>query len=148
MEHELHLRVVSPDRIVLDRKVKGVSLMGIDGSYGILPNHAPFMTATRPGILRITHTDGTVEEMLVTDGFAEVVDNTLTLLCEAGERAGEIDVARAREAEKKARAILDAGAEAQGNVTYDEANSALQRAMLRQMIGSRRSGGPGVATDL
>ena len=40
MANELHLRVVSPDRTVMDRKVKSVSFMGTDGSFGILPNHA------------------------------------------------------------------------------------------------------------
>jgi len=40
VESELHLSVVTPDRTVLDRKVKAISCMDIHGSYGILPNHA------------------------------------------------------------------------------------------------------------
>ncbi len=79
MAPELHLRVVTPDRTVLDRKVRAVSFMGIDGSYGILANHAPLMTATMPGIVKVTNTDGSEEELLVTDGFAEMRNNVLSL---------------------------------------------------------------------
>ena len=87
MSSELHLRVVTPDRTVIDRRVRSVQFMGLDGSYGILPHHAPLMTATQPGIVTIEHTDGRREEMLVTSGFAEVRNNVLSLICQAGERA-------------------------------------------------------------
>jgi F-type H+-transporting ATPase subunit epsilon len=133
---DMQLRVVTPDRTVFDRRVRAVSFMGLDGSYGILPNHAPLLTATRPGIVTITHVDGTKEAMLVTDGFAEMRHNVLSLICEAGERAEEIDVERAKEAEERARKAI-----AEGATVTDEslprAEAALRRAMLRQLVGRR-----------
>ena len=84
---EIHLRVVTPMNTVIDRKVTSVQFMGVDGSYGILANHAPLMTATKPGIVTIQETDGSKLEMLVTDGFAEMRNNVLSLICEAGETA-------------------------------------------------------------
>ena len=87
MVDELHLRMVTPERTVMDRKVKSVQFMGTDGSYGILPGHAPLMTGTKPGIVTIEHEDGSTEDMLVTDGFAEMRNNVLSLICQAGERA-------------------------------------------------------------
>jgi F-type H+-transporting ATPase subunit epsilon len=138
MPSELHLKVVSPDRTVLDRKVRSVSFMGIDGSYGILPRHAPLMTATMPGIVKIVNTDGSTEELLVTDGFAEMRDNVLSLICEAGELAGEIDLERAREAEERARKTIAEGTTVDINLAKAEA--ALQRALLRQSIGRKQSG--------
>ena len=70
MTSELHLRVVTPDRTVLDRKVRQVSFMSIDGSYGILAHHAPLMTATMPGIVTFQNADGTKEQLLITaDGI-------------------------------------------------------------------------------
>jgi F-type H+-transporting ATPase subunit epsilon len=136
MASELHLRVVTPDRTVFDRKVSAVSFMSVDGSYGILPNHAPLMTATQAGIVTITHVDGSKEDMLITDGFAEMRSNVLSLICEAGERAGEIDLERAREAERRARERIE---EAKGKdvVELPRAEAALRRAMLRQLLGER-----------
>src|SRR5690606_3601905 len=135
---ELHLRVVTSDRVVLDRKVKAVAFMGIDGSYGILPGHAPLMTATRPGIVKITHLDGQVEEMLVTDGFAEMRSGVLSLITDAGERADEIDIERAKEAERRARERLAAE---RGKSPLSD--PALQRAILRQVLFSRKKVGTG-----
>jgi len=133
-----HLRVVTPERVVLDRKVRSVVFMGLDGSYGILPGHAPLLTGTRPGIVKITGEDGSVEEMLVTEGFAEMRDNVLSLVTEAGERADEIDPERAREAERRARERL-AGERGKSPLT----DPALQRALLRQALIARRKVGTG-----
>lgn len=138
MASELHLRVVTPDRTVLDRKVKAVSFMGIDGSYGILPNHAALMTATMPGVVKVTNTDDSVEELLVTDGFAEIRDNVLSLVCEAGERAGEIDVERARVAEERAREQIEGASTVDINLA--QAEVALQKALLRQMLARKGRG--------
>jgi F-type H+-transporting ATPase subunit epsilon len=133
---ELHLRVVTPQSTIIDRKVSSVEFMGVDGSYGILPDHAALMTATKPGIVTIKETDGSVEEMIVTDGFAEVRSNILSLICEAGELAGEIDLERAAEAEKRARAAISD--QTKVDVNLPKAEAALQRALLRQMLGRKR----------
>ena len=137
---ELHLRVVTPQKTIIDRKVSSVEFMGVDGSYGIKPNHAALMTATKPGIVTIHETDGSVEEMIVTDGFAEVRRNILSLICEAGELATEIDLERAEAAAAKARAEIEDRTKI--DVDLPRAEAALQRALLRQML-SRRKGGTG-----
>jgi F-type H+-transporting ATPase subunit epsilon len=135
---ELQLRVVTPQSTVVDRKVKGVSFHGVDGSYGILPGHAALMTATKPGIVSITELDDTTEDMIVTDGFAEMRNNVLSLICEAGELAGEIDLERAAEAEARAREEIAQSSSVDTNLPKAEA--ALQRALLRQMLGRKKSG--------
>lgn len=134
---ELHLRVVTPQNTVVDRKVQSVTFDGVDGSYGILPQHAALMTATKPGVVAITETDGSVEEMIVTDGFAEMRNNILSLICEAGELAGEIDLERAAEAEARAREQIAQSSKVDANLPRAEA--ALRRALLRQMLGRRRT---------
>jgi F-type H+-transporting ATPase subunit epsilon len=135
---ELQLRVVTPQSTVVDRKVKGVSFHGVDGSYGILPGHAALMTATKPGIVSITELDDSTEDMIVTDGFAEMRNNVLSLICEAGELAGEIDLERAAEAEARAREEIAQSSSVDTNLPKAEA--ALQRALLRQMLGRKKSG--------
>ena len=127
---------MSPDSIVFDGEVRSVQFMGIDGSYGILANHAPLMTATMPGALRFEHADGKREAMVVTDGFAEMRDNVLSIVCEAGELAKDIDVERARAAEKRARDVL-ANRAALAAEDVLKAEDALRRALTRQVVGQR-----------
>lgn len=130
------LRIVTPDQIVFDGDVESVQFMGLDGSYGILAGHAPLMTATRPGVLRYRVSGGDQRQIVVTDGFAEMAGNVLTIVAEAGERAKDIDLERARAAEKRARDIL-----AHRGTLADEdvlkAEEALRRAMVRQLAGQQ-----------
>lgn len=136
---ELHLRIVSPDRTVVDRKVAGVRFLGVDGGYGILPNHAPLLTAiASAGTVQITELDGKQVDLFVSDGFAQVQDNVLTLVCEAGEFAHEIDLDRVRAAEQKAREKL-AGLD-RLSAEYVKAEAALRRATMRELLARKATG--------
>jgi F-type H+-transporting ATPase subunit epsilon len=140
MAAELHLRIVTPDRTIVDRKVARVSFQGIDGSYGILPNHAPLMTAiSAAGTAKITELDGKVVELFVSDGFAQIQNNVLTLVCEAGEFANEIDLERVKEAERKAREKLS-GLD-RLSAEFIKAEASLRKALAREMVARRISGG-------
>ena len=139
MAKDLHLRIVTPDRTIVDRKVQGVTFRGVDGSYGILPNHAPMMTAiAATGTAEITELDGKKQELFVSDGFAQVQHNVLTLVCEAGEFATEIDLERVKAAEQKAREKM-AGLD-RLSTEYIKAEAQLRKAMAREMLARRGSG--------
>ncbi|GDY01218.1 ATP synthase epsilon chain [Planctomycetota bacterium] len=139
MASELHLRVVTPDRTVVDRKVAAVSFRGIDGGYGILPLHAPLLTAiAHAGAVRITETDGKQAVMFASEGFAQMQNNVLTLVCEAGEMVTEIDLPRVKAAEAKAReklANLDKLSE-----EFIKNEASLRRALMRELLASKNSG--------
>ncbi|MCB9885235.1 MAG: ATP synthase F1 subunit epsilon [Planctomycetes bacterium] len=136
---ELHLRIVTPDRTIVDRKVAGVRFAGIDGSYGILPHHAPLMTAiAQAGTVQITELDGKEIDLFASDGFAQVQNNVLTLVCEAGEFAHEIDLERVKAAEQKAREKL-AGLD-RLSTEFVKAEAALRKALAREMLARKGSG--------
>jgi F-type H+-transporting ATPase subunit epsilon len=139
MQKELHLRVVTPERTVIDRKVAAVSFRGIDGGYGILPNHAPLLTGIAPaGVVEITEVDGKSSSMFASDGFAQMQHNVLTLVCEAGEMADEIDLERVKKAEAKAReklAHLDRLSE-----EFLKTEASLRKALAREMLARKASG--------
>jgi F-type H+-transporting ATPase subunit epsilon len=136
---ELHLRIVTPDRTIVDRKVAAVRFVGVDGSYGILPNHAPLMTAiAAAGQARITELDGKQSELFLSDGFAQMQNNVLTLVCEAGEMAIEIDLERVKAAEAKARQKM-AGLD-KLSADFVQAEASLRKAMLREVLARRVSG--------
>ncbi|MCB9879528.1 MAG: ATP synthase F1 subunit epsilon [Planctomycetes bacterium] len=139
MAAELHLRIVTPDRTIVDRKVKSVTFDGIDGSYGVLPNHAPLMTGIREtGYAQITELDGKQLSLFVSDGFAQMQHNVLTLVCEAGEFAHEIDLNRVRAAEAKAREKL-AGLD-RLSAEFLRAEASLKKALAREALARRTSG--------
>jgi F-type H+-transporting ATPase subunit epsilon len=133
MPGTLTLRVITPDRIVLDAQVESVRLPGLDGSIGVLPRHAHMVAAVDVGPLR--YVEGGVEKALfVSEGFAEVRDNTLRVVAEAGERPAEIDEARAREAESRARERLERPRTGVEPVDVLRAELALRRALMRQQV--------------
>jgi F-type H+-transporting ATPase subunit epsilon len=139
MASELHLRVVTPDRTIVDRKVAGVAFTGVDGRYGILPHHAPLLTAiAHAGSVEVTELDGKRSAMFASDGFAQVQNNVLTLVCEAGEFAHEIDIDRVKRAEQKAREKM-AGLD-RLSADFLQAEASLRKALVREMVARRNSG--------
>ena len=139
MASELHLRVVTPDRTIIDRKVKSVSFEGVDGGYGIQPMHAPLMTAiSATGTVQVTELDGNTESMFVSDGFAQVQHNVLTLVCQAGELAAEIDIDRVKAAEEAARKKME-GLDRLSE-EFVKAEASLRKALAREMLARKGSG--------
>jgi len=77
----LHLEFVSPESVLFSGDVDQVDLPGAEGDLGILPGHAPVVTALRPGIVTIIR-DGKREPVVVIGGFAEVSPAGLTVLAD------------------------------------------------------------------
>lgn len=133
---ELHLRIVTPDRTIIDRKVASVSFLGTDGRYGVLPNHAPLMTGiAKAGYLKIAESDGKRHDLFVSDGFAQMQNNVLTLVCEAGEWAHEIDLERVKKKEQEAREKLSGLDKL--STEFLEAEMSLRKALLRSKLAGR-----------
>ena len=129
---------MTPARTVIDKDVRSVTFESSEGRYTVLPRHAPAMLATEPGIAKILGTDGKPEEIMISDGFAEIRENVLSLICEAGELAEEIDEERAKAAEERARKRVDE--RSQVDVDLPRAKAALRRAMVRQVLARKRTG--------
>ena len=106
MAEDLQLRVVTPRQAVVDQRVLEVTAPGTMGEFGVLPNHANFLSSLESGRLSFKDPRG-VQSFAVREGFAEVSNNVMTVLTEAAERAGEIDAARARADLQAAEAELE-----------------------------------------
>ena len=99
MADKIRLRVVTPSRLMLDDVVDEVTAPGALGEFGVLPNHIAFLTLLVPG--EMSYKEGTTRHYLaVSGGYAEVLDNVMTVLAPAAEFAGEIDTGRARQAKE------------------------------------------------
>ena len=75
--------------------VDAVTVPTASGEAGILPNHAPLISALKPGILSYTN-KGTTERLAISGGFVEVSSNKVAILTDTAETAGEIDADAAR----------------------------------------------------
>lgn len=92
MAETLHFSLVSPERELFSGAVNQVDAPGVEGEFGVLPRHAPFMTTLKPGVVRI-YEDGQVTPVFVRGGFADVTPQGFTILAEEAVRLSDIDVA-------------------------------------------------------
>jgi len=86
----LHFELVSPERLVFSGEVEQVDVPGIEGDFGVLAGHAPYVSTLRPGILTV-HATGGEQKIVVLGGFAEVSAQGLTVLAELAETLADLD---------------------------------------------------------
>lgn len=91
----LKLEIVTPERKVIDAEVDSVTVPTLSGEAGIMPQHAPLISALKPGVVTVT-TKGHAERLAVGTGFVEVSNNRVSVLTDVAETADEIDAERAR----------------------------------------------------
>ena len=136
MAGEISLRVVTPVRLVLEEQVDELTAPGPLGQLGILPDHAALMTTLDVGQLSYKQ-GGANSVVTLAGGYAEVLDNVVTVLADAAEFPDEIDTARAENARARAERALE-----ETDPTDEEAlasaRAALQRALVRLETATRR----------
>ena len=76
------LEIISPQQTVFNDEIELCILPGIEGDFGILKNHMPFLTTLRIGIAYIYKNKNIIETFLVNGGIVEVSNNKCTLLSE------------------------------------------------------------------
>ena len=83
---DLHFELVTPEKLVRSDDVHMVVVPGVEGEFGVMAGHAPFMTTLKDGELKVYKTaGGALESITVSGGFAEVGDKGLTVLAERAE---------------------------------------------------------------
>nr|YP_010169862.1 ATP synthase CF1 epsilon subunit [Platycerium wallichii]QRZ59684.1 ATP synthase CF1 epsilon subunit [Platycerium wallichii] len=123
----LNLRVMAPNRIVWNSEVWEIVSSTNSGQIGVLPNHAPLLTALDMGVSKIRN-DGQWSAMALMGGFAMIDNNQVTILVNEAEIAAEIDPEEARKNFQTAQAD---SAKAEGKKRVIEANLAFKRAKAR-----------------
>ena len=139
MADKLSLEVVTPFRTVLNEEVDSVTLPGIEGELGILPEHVPLLTTLDTGIMSYVNGNGNTQAIAVHWGYAQVDGNTVRVLAELAETADEIDLPRAQEAEKKAKELLQSGDPTKSEWEDEESRQKiyekkLSRSVVRQSV--------------
>ena len=145
MAKQLSLEVVTPHRTVLIEDVDSVTLPGIEGELGILPEHIPLLTTLDTGIMSYT-CGGNKQVIAVHWGYAQVEGNSVRVLAELAETAEEIDLQRAKEAEKKAKNMLVSGISSTTDLEDEQSRQKkyegkLKRSIVRQSVAQFHWGG-------
>lgn len=130
----MRLEIVTAERSVYAEDVSIVVAPGIDGELGILPSHAPLLTALKPGEIRVVK-EGEESFISVGGGFMEVMGNKVIVLADTAEHAEEIDIQRAEEALKKAQERLTSRTT---DIDLDRAMAAARRSQARLKVARRR----------
>jgi len=131
----LSLEIITPEKTVVKDEVDVVEATGAEGEFGIMPGHTQFLTTLKIGEIRYKKGNETVY-LSSSGGFAEVVDDKVTLLVDTAERSHEIDVDRAKKAMERAEAELK-------SLSYDQneyrmMEMALLRAIARIGVASKK----------
>ena len=95
MATAFQLRIVTPNRLLLDEQVREVTGPGSLGEFGVLPDHITFLTSLEIGTLSY-RTDRDVRRLAVRGGFAEVMDNVMTVLADDAALPEDIDSVKVR----------------------------------------------------
>lgn len=94
MADKVEFELVSPERLLLSRAVEMVVVPGEEGDFGVLPGHAPLISAVRPGVIEVYEADKVTDRIFVAGGFAEVTAQRCTVLAEVALPVAEIDRAQ------------------------------------------------------
>ncbi len=105
MNTHFQLRIVTPNRQLLDEQVREVTAPGTAGEFGVLPDHITFLTSLEIGPFSY-RTDAGPRRLAIRGGFAEVIDNVMTVLADDAVFQEKIDVEAARAQAQAAETAL------------------------------------------
>ncbi len=131
----LNLEIVIPEKKVLTETVDVVTVPTANGEVGILQNHAPLISALKPGILSYSKA-GATERMVIAGGFLEVSADNVSVLADTAERADEIDVEAAKAERESVERELSAWKGSEEELETEKER--LEKAQARLLLASGR----------
>ena len=134
MADKLTLDIVTPYGHIFTDEVDEIVATGSEGEFGVLPEHVPFLTTMKIGML--TYKKGAeTGYFFVNGGYAEVGPDKVTILADSAERSEDIDIERAKEAMKRAEERL----KKQEEIDEARATAAIERSLTRVQVAERHS---------
>lgn len=127
MANDIHLKVITHEKIVYEEDVDELYVQTSDGRMGILKNHIPVICALEVGVSKVVK-DKKPQCITIMGGILQFSNNQATILTDTAELDCDIDVARARQALERAQARIKAR---EGNVDVVRAQIALAKAIAR-----------------
>jgi F-type H+-transporting ATPase subunit epsilon len=135
MSATLRLEIVTPEAIVFSEEVEMVTLPGLEGQLGILPDHVALMTQLAPGEMTVRQ-DGRDRFLAVGEGLVEITGRRVAVLTIMAIAAENIDEAKAEEMRLEAEAKLHERLSAEEVATV---NAVLVRSLAQLSVKRRHS---------
>ena len=130
---KISLEVIQPTKSKVKGEYDQVIIPGVDGDFGILENHTPFITKIRPGIMQLFNGKKT-DKYAIHDGFVTVDDNKIIVICDVIEQQEEINTKRAESSKNRAEKRLKSTTE---EIDFRRAELALKKSLIRLEIGTK-----------
>ena len=127
------LEIATPERLAFSGEVEEANFPGIEGEFGVLPGHTPFLTQLKIGSLQFK-TESRTEYLTVNRGFVEVTPKKVTVLTESAELKSEIDLERAEAALKRAEERMKSKDE---EIDFARAQASMDLAITRLKVARR-----------
>ena len=138
----LTVEVITAERRVVTDEADMVVAPTMEGIIGILPRHAPLLTALAPGVMVLKKNGGPDQQLAISGGFLEVNRNHVLVLADTAERDDEIDEQQAAEAKARAEeALREAAQHPDAAIRSEAARTALRVSMARLSVVQRRRRG-------
>lgn len=135
MNSSFYMNILASDHVFYKGRAETVILPTHDGEAALLPHHEDCIISIVEGILRFRKEDGTWQDAIVGCGFAQMINNRVTILVDTAEKPEEIDIKRAKEARERAEEQLR---QKQSMQEYYTSKASLTRAMLRLRATSKK----------
>jgi F-type H+-transporting ATPase subunit epsilon len=138
MADQLKVRLVTPDRILVDAAVDAVEVPGKSGYFEVLYGHAPLLSEVGAGEVRLHGGEGGEQRYSVARGFAEVLPDRVTILAETAQKPEEIDTGAAQQQLQRGQELWnEAGEDAE---KYERANQVIAEAEAKlESAGAKSS---------
>jgi len=89
-----HFELVAPEKLIFSGEVESVIVPGTEGEFTVLKDHAPVISALRPGVVVIEEGGRATQRHYVHGGFAEVAPSGLTILADLALPLEQVDAAK------------------------------------------------------
>ena len=125
------LQIITPDGVFFDGMTENVIVRTTVGDKGILARHEPYVAAITISKFKVK-IDGNFRYGAISSGVIKVGKDKTVILAQSCEWADEIDVARAKNAEERARKLMEDKTLSDNDLRLAEAR--LRRALVRQSV--------------
>lgn len=133
-DEKIKIKIITHEKVVFEQKVDEIYSVGIDGSFGVLKGHIPFITPLKIGVTKVV-SDGVPEFIATMGGVFQFSENQAVILTDIAEVSGDIDTTRARAAKERAEARINAQST---DIQVERAELALAKALARINAAEKR----------
>jgi len=134
MQNAIKLKIITPQKVVLEEEVLGVTVPSHTGEITVLPHHTNLFSLLDEGIVKIKKEKG--EDFLaIGGGYLETDGETVNILVSRAYGQDEIDEKMTQDAIDKARAILK---ESKNDVERQQANAVIRRSLIDSRLIKKR----------